>query len=282
MATSRTAALLANNAGQLALLCPRELPDAFRKAVQVIHSKPKSPLSLLQRKLGNLWLKHAIENPPDSEGWWELRIKEVAEKIGFDSNNRQYLKESAEALMRIVFEWDLMAQANKRMQWRASVLFPEIEIRGDAVRYQVSSQIRQRMIDPEIYATIDMNVVRRFRRASSLAIWEFCLHFEKSGRTAEIEWEIFRDMVLGESPENRTYLEYKYFKSKVIKPAVSEINSTSDHTIQLVESKMGKRISTISFSIARKTSADETPGVIEWIQPAFFPASATVRLHEPC
>jgi plasmid replication initiation protein len=89
-------------------------------------------------------------------------------------------------------------------------------------------------------------------------------------------------MVLGESPENRTYLEYKYFKSKVIKPAVSEINSTSDHTIQLVESKMGKRISTISFSIARKTSADETPGVIEWIQPAFFPASATVRLHEPC
>jgi plasmid replication initiation protein len=112
-----------------------------------------------------------------------------------------------------------------------------------------------------------MNVVRRFRRASSLAIWEFCLHFEKSGRTAEIEWEVFRDMVLGESPENKTYLEYKYFKSKVVKPAVAEINLTSDHTIGLVESKIGKRISTISFRIGRKLGACETPRVVEWIQP---------------
>jgi hypothetical protein len=260
MAISRTAAILESSAGQLALLCPREAPDAFRKAVQVIHSKPKSPLSLLQRKLGNLWLKHAIENLPDAEGWWELRIKAVAEKIGFDSNNRQYLKESAEALMRIVFEWDLMAQASKRVQWRASVLFPEIEIRGDTVRYQVSSKIRQRMINPEVYAMIDMNVVRRFRRAPSLAIWEFCLHFEKSGRTAEVEWEMFRDMVLGESPENKTYQEYKHFKSKVVKPAVVEINAASNHTIDLVESRIGKRISTISFQIGRKPGAGDLPG----------------------
>jgi hypothetical protein len=262
MVTNRTAALLASSAGQLSLLCPRETPDAFRKALQVIHSKPKSPLGLLHRKLGNLWLKHAIENPPDSEGWWELSIKDVAEKTGFDSNNRQYLKESAEALMRIVFEWDLMAPASKRVQWRASVLFPEIEIRGDTVRYQVSSQIRQRMINPDVYATIDMNVVRRFRRAPSLAIWEFCLHFEKDGRTAEVEWEIFRDMVLGESPENKTYQEYKYFKSKVVKPAVAEINSASNHTIGLVESRIGKRIATISFQIGRKPAASELPRAV--------------------
>jgi hypothetical protein len=262
MSTNRTAAILASSAGQLALLCPHEVPDAFRKAVQVIHSKPKSPLSLLQRKLGNLWLKHAIENPPDGEGWWELRIREVAEKIGFDSNNRQYLKESAEALMRIVFEWDLMAQVNKRVQWRASVLFPEIEIRGDIVRYQVSSQIRQRMINPEVYAMIDMNIVRRFRRAPSLAIWEFCLHFEKCGRTAEVEWEMFRDMVLGEVSESRTYQEYKHFKSKVVKPAVVEINSRSNHTIGLVESRIGKRISTISFQISRKSDIGELPRAI--------------------
>ncbi|MFX8957410.1 RepB family plasmid replication initiator protein, partial [Acinetobacter baumannii] len=90
------------------------------------------------------------------------------------SNNRQYLKESAEALMRIVFEWDVMSPTNKR-PWKASVMFPEVEIHADVIRYQISSQLRELIVKPEIYAVIDMNVVRRFRRASSLAIWEFCV-----------------------------------------------------------------------------------------------------------
>lgn len=242
------------SASQLTLFSSDETPDAFRKAVQVVHSKPKSPLSLLHRKIGNAWLKHAIENQPDSDGWWELGIKQLALNIGFDSNNRQYLKESAEALMRVVFEWDVIAPADKRVQWKASVLFPEIEIRSDAIRYQISSQMRERMINPEIYAMIDMNVVRRFRRASSLAIWEFCVRFERIGRTAEVEWRTFRDIVLGESAENTTYLEYKYFKSKVVNPAVAEINSESNHTIGLIEEKIGKRVATIRFDIDRKCS----------------------------
>lgn len=247
-----------NSAAQLSLFNTDETPDAFRKAVQVVHSKPKSPLSLLNRKLGNAWLKHAIENQPDSDGWWELSIKKLALSIGFDSNNRQYLKDSAEALMRVVFEWDVIAPMDKRVQWKASVLFPEIEIRNDAIRYQISSQMRERMINPDIYAMIDMNIVRRFRRAPSLAIWEFCVRFERIGKTAEVEWRTFRDMVLGEAPDNKTYDEYKYFKSKVVNPAVAEINSASNHTIGLIEEKVGKRVSTIRFAITRKISHDAT------------------------
>lgn len=244
--------------GQLSLFATRETPDAFRKAVQVVHSKPKSPLSLLHRKIGNAWLKHAIETQPNQDGWWELGIKKLAANIGFDSNNRQYLKESAEALMHVVFEWDVIAPADKRVQWKASVLFPEIEIRNDAVRYQISSQMREYMINPEIYAMIDMNVVRRFRRASSLAIWEFCVRFERIGKTAEVEWRAFRDIVLGDAPGNSTYLEYKYFKSKVVNPAVAEINSESNHTIALIEEKIGKRVSTIRFDVDRKASPATT------------------------
>lgn len=237
---------------QIPLLSSQEPPDTFRKAVQVVHSTPKSPLTLLQRKLGNAWLKHAIRTAPDREGWWELPLRQLSDTIGFDSNNRQYLRESAEALMRIVFEWDVIAPTNKRVQWKASVLFPEIEIRSDAVRYQISSQMRDRMINPEIYAMIDMRIVRRFRRAPSLAIWEFCVRFERIGKTASVPWEKFRDMVLGESSEGKTYQEYKYFKSKVLNTAISEINAVSDHVIGLEEEKSGRRIAALRFSVVRK------------------------------
>src|SRR4029078_12521587 len=76
---------------QISLFASPEAPDAFRKAVQIVHSKPKQPLSLLQRKLGNAWAKHAIENSPDEHGWWVLGIRDLAVDVGFDSNNRQYL-----------------------------------------------------------------------------------------------------------------------------------------------------------------------------------------------
>lgn len=254
MPTRSNSAPLPSADSQISLFGVKETPDAFRKAVQVVHSKPKSPLTLLQRKLGNAWTKHAIESEPDANGWWTLGIRDLERDVGFDSNNRQHLKDSAEALMRVVFEWDVMAPAARRMHWKASVLFPEIEIHSDVIKYQISSQLRELIVNPEIYAMIDMNVVRRFRRASSLAIWEFCVRFEKIGRTAEVEWEKFRDMVLGETAESKTYSEYKYFKSKVLKPAIAEINSESNLTIELVEAKVGKRVRSVRFELQRKAS----------------------------
>ena len=243
--------------GQISLFANKETPDAFRKAVQIVHSKPKQPLSLLQRKLGNAWAKHAIENSPDENGWWVLGIKDLAIDIGFDSNNREYLKTSAEALMRIVFEWDVISTTNKR-PWKASVMFPEVEIHASVIRYQISSQLRELVVKPEIYALIDMNIVRRFRRAPSLAIWEFCVRFERLTLTTEVPWEQFRDMMLGETAEAKTYQEYKYFKAKVLKPAIAEINAESNLRIELVESKIGKRVSSIRFQIEKKVVADDT------------------------
>ena len=248
--------LVTRSPEQISLFSAPAPPDAFRKAVQVVHSKPKSPLSLLQRKLGNAWLKNAIENVPDGEGWWTLGIKALSTSVGFDSNNRQYLKESAEALMRIIFEWDVIAPTSKRVPWKASVLFPEVEIGSDIIRYQISSQMRDRMTNPDIYALIDMNIVRKFRRASSLAIWEFCIRFEKVGRTAPVPWEKFRDMVLGESGDNKTYGEYKFFKSKVLNPAIIEINTASNHRISLLEIKLGRRIDSVQFAVARDAPVD--------------------------
>lgn len=229
-----------------------EAPDPFRKAVQVVHSKPRAPMSLLQRKLANVWLKNAMTTIPDDQGWYSIAIRGMAIDIGFDSNNREYLKQSAEQLMRIVFEWDVVAPQHKRVLWKASVLFPEVEIRPDVLRYQISRQLRDHVLDPEMYALIDMNVVRKFRKAASIPIYEFCVRFEKIKITAELPWQEFRDMVLGETSEAKAYAEYKYFKQKVLNPCAAEINAESNITICLLETKIGRRINTIRFSVERK------------------------------
>lgn len=251
--TSRTPRRSASApAGQIGLF-KLESPEPFRKAVQIVHSKPRAPMSLLQRKLNNVWLKNAMVTRPDAEGWYSIPVRNMAEGVGFDSNNRDYLKQSAEQMMRIVFEWDVVAPSHKRVLWKASVLYPEVEIRQDLVRYQISSQLRDHVLDPEMYALIDMTVVRKFRKAASVPIYEFCVRFEKIKITAEITWQDFRDMVLGEGKEATAYVEYKYFKQKVLNLCIAEINAEANITIGLLETRIGRRVDKIRFTVERKT-----------------------------
>jgi hypothetical protein len=67
----------------------------------------------------------------------------------------------------------------------------------------------------------------------------------------------FRDMVLGESADGKTYQEYKYFKSKVLLPSIQEVSTVSGHQIALVETKIGRRIDKIRFTVVRKTKVVE-------------------------
>lgn len=236
---------------QIALFQSPDVPRPYKKAVQVVHSKPRAPLSLVQRKVSNAWLKNAVQTTPDGDGWWSLRISDLAEDIGFDSNNREYLRDSALELMRIVFEWDVVAAAGKRAKWNASVLFPDVQMTSDQIRYRISSQLKDQVLNPDMYALIDMTIVKKFRKAPSLAIYEFCVRFERIGHTAEMPWEEFRDMVLGESSESKSYLEYKYFKQKVLKPSIAEVNAQADIVIVLKESHEGRRIRNIAFEVSK-------------------------------
>lgn len=243
---------------QIALFSGIEPTNTYRKAVQVVHSKPSQPLSLIQGKLSNCWLKHAYDSEPDKEGWWAISFSKMAQEIGFDSNNRDYLRNSALELMKIVFEYDVISKTNQRLFWKASVLFPDIEIQDGSVRYQISGQLKERVLNPDMYALVDLNVLRRFQRASSIPIYEHCVRFVNLGKTAEVELTTFRDIVLGSKSHNSAHTEYKYFKQRVLRPSITEINTFSEIVIELVEGYSGRRVSTIQFFVKRKTK-NETP-----------------------
>ena|SRR3990167_154079 len=241
---------------QIGLFQLSEVPNSYRKPAQIIHSKPRSSMSLLQRKLTNAWLKNAVDTPPDADGWWTISTMKMSKDIDFDSNNVRYMRESALQLMRIVFEWDVLSDVTQRVRWKASVLFPEVEFLSGVIRYQISSQLRDRVLSPDIYALIDLNVIREFSRGSSLAIYEHCLRFEKVRFTTPMQWEEFRDMVLGESADAASYREFRFFKSKVLRPCIAEINTKSDITVTLHQAYNGRKVSTLQFEVVKKPSTE--------------------------
>lgn len=249
--------------GQIQLFRLPEVPEPYKKAVEVLHSKPRAPMSLMHRKLLNAWLKNAVESKPDKEGWWSLPIVEMSESIGFDSNNRDYLTSSARDLMTMVFEWDIMAEVQRRTLWKASVLFPEVEITSGLIRYQISKQVQEKVLSPEIYALIDQRIIRQFRRGTSIGLYEFCIRYQRLPKTPEVPWETFRDMIMGTSADAKSYKQYKVFKDKVLKPAIAEVNTVVELQIELQETTKGRKVVGLYFLIVRR----ESPPVEEFTSP---------------
>ncbi len=247
--------------GQFGLFQLSEIPDPFKKAVEIVHSQPKAPMSLVQRKLSNAWLKNAAMNPPDAEGWWSISSKAMVEDIGFDSKNFKHLTDAAREMMAIVFEWDVYGKERK---FKASVLFPEIEITAFTTRYQISGQLRKHVLNPDVYAIIDMTEIKKLRRGASVAIYENCIRFLNVGWTPAMPWQQLRDMVLGGSS---SYEEYKHFKAKVLKPSLAEINSLTGIHLTLVDKPSGgKRVTDVKFKVERTEVETDQPDTEEQMQ----------------
>lgn len=245
-----------NPIGQVSLFQASEVPEPFRKAVQVVHSKPHVQMSLMERKISNSWIKNALDKKPDEDGWWYISVSHMGDQIGFDSNNVSYLKEVSRRVMTIRFEWDVLAKEGKGIGWKASVLFPEVEIRGDHIRYQISRQLREQILNPTMYAMLDMSVIRKFKRAPALGLYEHCIRFENIGQTARIHWTQLRDILLGEDTASKSYQDFKYFNAKVVKPAVAEINAVTDFQLEAHTARMGRTVTDIWFTIVKIVQKD--------------------------
>lgn len=233
-------------------------PDLFRKAVPAIHIAPKSgSISLQQRKMFSSLIKNAIRQDSLEPGRssFEITISALSQDVDLNSNNTEYVKETINSLISTVVNWDYLTQ-DKRSIWKASGLLAGAELERSVLRYTFSEQIRGELLNPEIYAMIDMRITRQFRKAHSLALWENVVRYEAVGMTARFPLATLRDLILGQDTSAQSYKLYKQFKSRVLVPCIKEVNEISDHLFELIEHKVGRSVVAIQFRVTRKPETD--------------------------
>lgn len=233
-------------------------PDLFRKAVPAIHIAPKSgSISLQQRKMFSSLIKNAIRQDSLESGRssFEITISALSQDVDLNSNNTEYVKETINSLISTVVNWDYLTQ-DKRSIWKASGLLAGAELERSVLRYTFSEQIRGELLNPEIYAMIDMRITRQFRKAHSLALWENVVRYEAVGMTARFPLATLRDLILGQDTSAQSYKLYKQFKSRVLVPCIKEVNEISDHNFELIEHKVGRSVVALQFRVTRKPETD--------------------------
>lgn len=217
---------------------------SVKKNVAAIHVSGK--LTLLQRKLSNVLLLNAYDTLTH-QGSHAIDARTLCTMIGYNSNDMETLKGSLRGLVETLAEWDMLDE-NGQQEWGVSSLLAYAKLKGGVCEYSYSSALAEKLHDPKVFALINLNIQRRFTSGHALALYENCYRFVRTGSTGWWELDLFRRLM---GVNDSAYYEvYKHLNAKVIKPAVAEVNKTSNIILTPQTRKMGRSVSHIRFKIA--------------------------------
>jgi hypothetical protein len=216
--------------------------EQVKKHVAAIHTS--GVLSLLERKMVNVLLLNAYDALL-TRRTHSLPIKHLCAMLGWDeSNNIERLQDVLRKLATTAVEFNMMEDGKE--VWRVMSMLSYGEIKDGTCTYRYDEYLAERLYDPEIYATINIGIQRRFEGSYALTLYENCLRYKVVGSTGWWELDRFKKIV---GATASMYEEFKYLKRDVIIKPVEEINRISD--IQLVPEfqKQGRKVTAVRFLI---------------------------------
>ena len=217
--------------------------ETVKKNVAAIHISGK--LTLLQRKLSNVLLLNAYDTLTSARSH-TIDARTLAMMVGYNSNDMDSLRASLRALAETVAEWDMLDEQGHQ-EWGVSALLSFAKLKNGVCEYAYSPALAQKLHDPKIYALINVKIQRNFTSGHGLALYENCYRFVRTGSTGWWSLEIFRKLM---GVDGSAYYEtFKHLNAKIIKPAVAEVNKSSDIIIEPQIRKKGRAVSEIRFLI---------------------------------
>ncbi|KJZ18469.1 replication initiation protein [Loktanella sp. S4079] len=216
-----------------------------KKNVAAIHVSGK--LTLLQRKLSNVLLLNAYDTLIHKQSH-AIDARTLCTMIGYNSNDMETLKQSLRGLVETSAEWDMLDE-NGQQEWGVSSLLAYAKLKGGVCEYSYSAALAEKLHDPKVFALINLNIQRRFTSGHALALYENCYRFVRTGSTGWWPLDLFRRLM---GVNDSAYYEvFKHLNAKVIKPAVAEVNKTSNIIVTPETRKMGRAVTEIRFKIAK-------------------------------
>ena len=216
---------------------------AVEKHVAAIHVSGK--LTLLQRKLSNVLLLNAYDTLT-SNARHQIDARTLCLMIGYNSNDMDTLKQSLRGLAETVAEWDMLDEKGQQ-EWGVSSLLSYAKLKGGICEYAYSPALAEKLHDPKVFALINLNIQRRFTSGHALALYENCYRFVRTGSSGWWPLDLFRRLM---GVEGSAYYEvFKHLNAKIIKPAVAEVNKTSNIILTPETKKTGRAVTDIRFLI---------------------------------
>jgi hypothetical protein len=230
----------------------------FKKAVEAIAIKPHAgKLTLLTRKLNNVLLAEA-----QAQGIHITTYRIALSKLCSQaerSTNMEIVKDQLRKMASTTVEWNAGVKGSRR--WGITSLL-EVEVIEEGNRCWVEwgypAKLKEKILAPDVYARLSLQMQNNFRSNSALALYEICLRYVNSPghMTMRKPWKEWRPILTGDPDDEHglveSYPEYKYFKRDIVKPSMEEVNTLTGFDVTLIEHKVGRSVADIQFLVVIK------------------------------
>tara|TARA_B100000427_G_scaffold329636_1_gene346745 strand:- start:1698 stop:2987 length:1290 start_codon:yes stop_codon:yes gene_type:complete len=221
-----------------------------KKHVAAIHCSNK--LSLLERRASNALLFHAMPSLKETLSH-KIRIAELKALLGFNSRNHAQLKRAIIRLTEVTVRWNLCGDKidGESDEWFSASLLASIHHKDGFVFYEYSGLVQSMLVDPCMYGKINLTVQSKFRSGYALALYENCSRYRGLGQTRSFGLDLFRELLgVGQN----TYKKFSELRKRVLLPAVREINTKADISIEPLVVRSGRKVVAIKFTITDSAS----------------------------
>ncbi|HOW74367.1 MAG TPA: replication initiation protein [Candidatus Competibacteraceae bacterium] len=218
----------------------------LKKHVAAVHINNR--LTLTQRKASNVLLYNAYENLLTARVH-RIRVKDLAEAIGFNTNNLEPLKEALKTLARTVLEWNILDENGAHEEWGATTLLAQAVIKHGYCIYAYSPDLCEKLYRPEIYALLNLSIQRKFSSGYALALYENCLRYRRIGTTGWINLDNLKRL-MGINETDAYYQDFRKFNDKVVKPATRQVNETSDLFLDIEYQRSSRKVAAVRFRVS--------------------------------
>ena len=218
----------------------------LKKHVAAVHINNR--LTLTQRKASNVLLYNAYENLLTARVH-RIRVKDLAEAIGFNTNNLEPLKEALKTLARTVLEWNILDENGAHEEWGATTLLAQAVIKHGYCIYAYSPDLCEKLYRPEIYALLNLSIQRKFSSSYALALYENCLRYRRIGTTGWIGLDNLKRL-MGINETDAYYQDFRKFNDKVVKPAARQVNDTSDLLLDIEYQRSNRKVAAVRFRVS--------------------------------
>lgn len=242
-----------------------------RKTNELI-SRPlvRGHFTLLGRKIFNVLILHAQfqgapgkNAPSDAPGYAQMfwtQVSDIAKDARYDSNDLELLKEVAVQLM------DIKIISETDTEWTADHLVDQVKIVNPAglrkkggrlwLGYKFPQEVMHLVTDPKRYTRLPLYYLTLLKTNAGAALYELAKEsaWKTTGLTQRAPWEDWQAILEGK-PKSELQgwkSEYKFFKDRVLKKALIEVNSLTDVEIELIEHKVGRKVSDLQFKVGKK------------------------------
>jgi len=214
-----------------------------------VHAKE---LTTIQRKLINA-LIYIIQKTGSFEDY-TTKMSYIKELCKMDLLTSDFLKKSLKELADIKLEFNYLNK-DKSERWSYMSLLSQVDVapKENKIMFSFPSILRERLINPKIYAPIDIILIAGLKSSYAVILYEFLRDYLTSPSIPVISIKQFKDL-MGVSEDE--YKIFPNFKMRVLERAVNEINKKTDIACKYELVKEQNKYTQIRFMASKKESQE--------------------------